>query len=82
MIDQASQIEDRLTPLSVWLRGLGLSKATGWRWRRRGLLRGININGRVYLPSDEIKRFRQRAGAGVFSHNNHPPMKGGNHRIK
>ncbi|MCW5555431.1 MAG: hypothetical protein KIS67_25125 [Verrucomicrobiae bacterium] len=82
MIDQSSQIEDRLTPLSVWLRGVGRSKATGWRWRRRGWLRVVNIGGRNYVPADEIGRFLQRADAGEFSRNNHPPLKNGNHLLK
>ena len=82
MIDQASQNEDRLTPLSVWLRGVGRSKATGWRWRRRGWLRVLNIGGRNYVEVEEVGRFFQRAEAGEFSRNTHPPMKNGKQRLK
>lgn len=71
-----------LRPFDSWLRNIGRSAATGWRWRRRGWLRVINIGGRNYVASNEIRRFLQRAEAGEFSRDNRPPLKGGNHRLK
>jgi hypothetical protein len=82
MIEHSRHIGTELKPFDSWLKSLGRSAATGWRWRRRGWLRVINIGGRNYVASDEIGRFLQRAEAGEFSRNNHPPLKGGNHRLK
>jgi hypothetical protein len=66
-IEQLLNPEERLTPFSSWLRGLGLSKATGWRWRQTGVVRALNINGRLYLSNAEIRRFNERASAGEFA---------------
>ena len=67
MIEHALQIGTQLRPFDDWLKSLGRSTATGWRWRRRGWLRVINIGGRLYLPAEEAGRFLQRAEAGEFS---------------
>jgi len=82
MIEQLSQMGTELRPFDSWLKNIGRSTATGWRWRRRGWLRVVNISGRLYLPAEEAGRFLQRAEAGEFSRNNHPPLKVGNHRRK
>ena len=82
MIEQLSQMGTELRPFDGWLKQIGRSAATGWRWRRRGWLRVVNISGRLYLPAEEAGRFLQRAEAGEFSRNTHPPLKGGNHRRK
>ena len=50
-----------------WLRGRGLTRTTGYRYRRDGLLQTVNIFGRLYITRDEIEKFERRAIAGEFS---------------
>ncbi len=56
-----------LIPLDQYLRGRGLTRTTGYRYRRKGLITAVNIYGRLYLTKDEIKRFEERAIRGEFS---------------
>jgi hypothetical protein len=56
-----------LIAFSAWLRQLGRSDTTGWRWAKAGWLHPINIAGRPYLTGEDIKQFRARAEAGEFS---------------
>lgn len=53
--------------LSKWLKGVGVSKVTGWRWCKRGWLNPVNIAGRPYLTADDIHQFEARATAGEFA---------------
>jgi len=53
--------------LSNWLRNLGRSDTTGWRWCKAGWLHPINIAGRPYLTREDIQRFHARAAAGEFA---------------
>ncbi len=82
MIEHVFQIGAQLRPFDEWLKHIGRSTTTGWRWRRRGWVRVVNISGRLYLPAEEAGLFLQRAEAGEFSRDNHPPLKGGNRRLK
>lgn len=45
----------------------GLSSATVWRWRKKGMLSTVNICGRQYILRSEIARFNERAAAGDFA---------------
>jgi hypothetical protein len=56
-----------LISLAKWLRAIGRSDTTGWRWCQAGWLRPINIAGRPYLTGQEIRQFQARAAAGEFS---------------
>jgi hypothetical protein len=56
-----------LVALSKWLRGIGRSDTTGWRWCQAGWLHPINIAGRPYLTGEDIRQFQSRAAAGEFS---------------
>jgi hypothetical protein len=56
-----------LIAFSVWLRQLGRSDTTGWRWVKAGWLHPLNIAGRPYLRRDDIQSFTRRAAAGEFS---------------
>lgn len=56
-----------LVSFDRWLESLGITRNTGWRWRKLGLISPINIFGRLYLPKSEIERFNRRAIAGEFS---------------
>jgi predicted site-specific integrase-resolvase len=50
-----------------WSRNIGVTPTTLWRWRRKGLIKTINIYGRLYLTVTEIDRFNQRAQDGEFA---------------
>jgi hypothetical protein len=50
-----------------FLESLGVTPATGWRWRNKGWIKTLNISGRLYISRAEINRFQQRVAAGEFS---------------
>ena len=50
-----------------WLRGRNLTRTTGYRYRKQGLISTVNIFGRLYVTRQEIKDFEKRAIAGEFS---------------
>ena len=50
-----------------WLENMGISAATGWRWRRDGLITTVNILGRIYIAREVIDSFERRAAAGEFA---------------
>ena len=50
-----------------WLSAIPVTSTTGWRWRKRGWIKTVNICGRVYVSRREIERFEGRAAAGEFS---------------
>lgn len=50
-----------------FLRELGRSRVTGFRWARRGWLSPVRIAGRLYITDEEIQRFIQRAERGEFA---------------
>ena len=56
-----------LIALSVWLKQIGRSATTGWRWIRAGWLHPINIAGRPYLTATDISQFNDRAARGEFA---------------
>lgn len=53
--------------LAKWLREVGVTACTAWRWRKSGMLRTVNIAGRVYLTQTAIQDFTRRAESGEFS---------------
>ena len=55
-----------LKPFNRWCRENGITRATGWRWRRDGIIKTINIYGRKYVSNDEEERFQERANRGDF----------------
>jgi hypothetical protein len=52
---------------SLWLAKVGLSRPTGYRYRRDRKVVTINIEGREFITTEEITRFWQRARAGEFA---------------
>ena len=56
-----------LISFAAWLRQIGRSDTTGWRWVKSGWLHPINIAGRPYLKRDDIQEFQQRAERGEFA---------------
>jgi len=59
--------EQALVPFNAFLKANGRSASTGWRWRNRGWLATIDIDGRLYISQTEIDRFHKRAAAGEFA---------------
>ena len=55
-----------LFPFDDYIKGRGLTRYTGWRYRKQGLLKTVNIFGRLYIERDEVARFEARAIAGDF----------------
>ena len=60
-----------------WLASIPISPATGWRWRRRGLIEVINIYGRCYVSRSAIAEFQRRAAAGEFAQVHRTPKRNG-----
>ena len=57
----------------TWLDSIGRVPATGWRWRKMGWIKTLNIAGRVYVSRQEIERFEARAAAGEFRRTHKEP---------
>ncbi len=66
-----------IVALNTWLEQVGVTPVTAWRWRRKGWLRIVNIQGRVYLTPEAIAEFQRRAEAGEFAKEHKAPRKGG-----
>jgi hypothetical protein len=61
--------ERAVSPLvcfNTFLESLGVTSATGWRFRKRGWVQTVNLAGRLYIARSEIERFHQRAASGEF----------------
>ena len=50
-----------------WLKSVGRSRVTGWRWVGKGMISPVNILGKNYITREEDVRFWQRAKAGEFA---------------
>jgi hypothetical protein len=57
-----------------WLSAIPVTSTTGWRWRKRGWIKTVNISGRIYISRQEIISFEERAAAGEFA-KTHPTPK-------
>ena len=51
----------------LWLGRMGRSRSTGLRWRKRGWIAPVNIDGHMFIAQNEIDRFWARAKAGEFA---------------
>jgi predicted site-specific integrase-resolvase len=56
-----------LISLRRWCRQAGVSDTTVWRYRRKGWLRCVNICGKLYLRSEDLAEFINRAATGEFA---------------
>jgi hypothetical protein len=56
-----------LVPFDEWLTSIGKRRVTGWNWRKRGVVKAVNIFGRLYITRAEIARFEARAANGEFA---------------
>ena len=59
--------------LSRFIRQMGITAITAWRWRRDGKLATVNICGRQYVPAEEIANFNRRVNAGEFAREHKAP---------
>jgi len=62
----------KLISFNKWLADMGITDTTGWRWRKRGIIKTVNIYGRLYVSTDVVTEFYRRAEAGEFAKNNCP----------
>ena len=62
--------------LSKFIKQMGITTITAWRWRRDGKLRTINICGRQYVRAEELAEFNRRAEAGEFERKPATPKRG------
>ena len=49
-----------------YLEGRSLTRSTGYRYRQQGLIKTVNIFGRLYVTRQEIEKFERRALNGDF----------------
>jgi len=56
-----------LVSATAYFRGLGVTRETGWRWRRLGLVESKNLFGRIYLTTESVAEFERRIRAGEFA---------------
>ena len=54
-------------PLRTLQRQLDKSACTLWRWRKAGLLRTVNLSGKLYVTADALDEFLRRLEAGEFA---------------
>jgi hypothetical protein len=52
--------------LVYWLTKMVKSRSTGGKWREKGMITTVNIEGKLFVEDSEISRFWQRAKAGEF----------------
>ena len=71
--DEIAEGERPPIALDVFIVQMGISRRTAWAWRKKGILRTINIYGRVYIPAREITEFNRRAAAGEFAKEHQTP---------
>ena len=67
MKQKKTYCEPGIRKFSYWWQGTGNSSVTGWRYRKFGWIKTVNIAGVPYVTDEEIKRFLRRAEAGEFS---------------
>ena len=55
-----------LFPFEIWLQSLNLTRITGYRYRKSGIIETVRIFGRLYITREEIEKFERRALNGEF----------------
>ena len=58
-----------------WLKEIGRTHTTGWRWRKAGWIQPVIISGRLYLPDEAIATFVRRAAAEEFAKQHIVPVR-------
>ena len=57
-----------LVSLDAWLKQMGRTGCTGWRWRKKGWLKTVNICGRAYITQEAIAEFMERRTVEWWEH--------------
>ena len=65
--DSLAGADGELVPFGRWLASMGKTRATGWNYRKKGVVKCVNVFGSVYITRREIQRFEARAAAGEFA---------------
>jgi hypothetical protein len=55
------------TPWHKFVKDIGVSRTTAWRWRKVGFIETVNLAGKPYVTRSEIDRFNSRLAAGEFA---------------
>lgn len=71
----ATTPESNLIPLKNWVRAMGISSPTAWRWRKAGMFTTINIRGKLYVTKEIIAEFETKAAAGAFHQDSVTPKR-------
>ncbi|HEY3899664.1 MAG TPA: hypothetical protein VGM54_13675 [Chthoniobacter sp.] len=50
-----------------WLKGLGVTRVTGHRWRRNGMIKTFRIFRKLYVSAEEIAKFEASAIEGKYA---------------
>jgi predicted site-specific integrase-resolvase len=45
----------KLISFNKWLAEIGVTDTTGWRWRKKGSIKTVNIYGRLYVSEESIE---------------------------
>jgi hypothetical protein len=51
----------------LWLTRIGKSRPTGYRWRKKNMIKAVNVEGKLFVTKQQIDLFWQRAEKGDFA---------------
>ena len=51
----------------LWLTRIGKSRPTGYRWRKKKMIKAVNVEGKLFVTNKQIDRFWERAERGEFA---------------
>jgi len=71
----ATTVRPALRSWDSWLKEIGRTHTTGWRWRKAGWIQPVNISGRLYVSDEAITSFIRRASSGGFSREHKVPVR-------
>lgn len=67
----SQQSASNLVSLTAYGRAINRSKATMWRYRKRGWLKPVNLLGKLYLTKQSIEEFEAKVLRGDFAKDPH-----------
>jgi len=76
MSEVAVSFDAGIVHLPKFLQSVGVSRSTGWRWVKAGLLRTVNIYGRSYVTREARDEFLARVEKGEFAQEPVTPKRG------
>ena len=79
-ITSKPQATSQTTPPTIrafqaFVRGIGISNVTAWRFEKRGWIHTVNIAGRRYITAEAEADFVRRAEAGEFAKKHKAPCR-------